>query len=43
MTVVLLLTVILIYSQVTGGADGTKEKLSQSGKHIGDTIQRMSP
>jgi hypothetical protein len=43
MTVVLLLTVIVIYTQVTGGPDGTKEQLGQSGEHIGSSIRRMSP
>ncbi|MBD3921408.1 hypothetical protein H8B09_21745 [Paenibacillus sp. PR3] len=43
MTVLLLLTVILIYEQVVKGEDGTNNQLEQSGSHIRDSIQRMSP
>ncbi|MWC30681.1 hypothetical protein [Paenibacillus sp. MMS18-CY102] len=43
MAVLLLVTVILIYDEVAGGKDGTKEQLEESGEHIGGSIRRMSP
>ncbi|EFM11829.1 conserved hypothetical protein [Paenibacillus curdlanolyticus YK9] len=43
MTVLLLITVVLIYEQVVGGNDGATEQLKQSGEHMGGSIRRMSP
>lgn len=43
MTILLLLTVVLIYEQVVEGEDGTNKQLQQSGGHIREAIQRMSP
>jgi hypothetical protein len=43
MTILLLLTVIVIYEQVVEGEEGTNKQLQHSGDHIRDSIQRMSP
>ena len=43
MTVLLLLTVAMLYSNLVGGEDGTKEQISSSGSRMADRIAKMSP
>lgn len=43
MTVMLLLTVVLIYKGVADGPGGTNKQLGRSGENIAYSIRRMSP
>ncbi|BBH24649.1 hypothetical protein Back11_59940 [Paenibacillus baekrokdamisoli] len=43
MSLLLIIMVVLIYTNVTGGEQGTKAQLKQSGQHMSDNIRRMSP
>ncbi|MFF2483268.1 hypothetical protein [Paenibacillus sp. NPDC058071] len=43
MTVLLLVTVIAIYNEVTEGEGGMKAGIRQSGDAIGSRIRQMSP
>ena len=43
MTVVLIVAVVVIYSNVTDGEDGTKAQLGRAGSRMSDSIGRMSP
>ncbi|MEK0317089.1 hypothetical protein [Cohnella sp. 56] len=43
MTVMLILTVVLIYVNVAGGSDGTKERLRDEGEGMAGAIARISP
>ena len=42
-TLLLLLAVITIYEQIVEGEEGTNKQLQNSGSHMRDSIQRMSP
>ncbi|SEO67881.1 hypothetical protein [Paenibacillus sp. OV219] len=43
MTMLLIVVVLIIYSNVTGGEKGTKKQLVQAGTHMQDRIRSMSP
>lgn len=43
MTVMLLLTVVILYSNLVEGEDGTKARVSSSGQHMAVRIAEMSP
>lgn len=43
MTVMLVLTVVLIYINVAGGNEGTKARLRSSGEGMAGAIARISP
>ena len=43
MTVLLLLTVVGLYSNLVSGEGGTKERISSSGARMADKIVKMSP
>ncbi|WP_158543620.1 hypothetical protein [Cohnella sp. OV330] len=43
MTVMLILTVALIYNNVAGGETGTKAKIRDSGAGMAGAIARISP
>ena len=43
MSLLLIIVTVVIYSNVTGGEQGTKVQLKQSGQHMRDSIQAMSP
>lgn len=43
MTLMLILTVVLIYVNVTGGSDGTKARLRDVGGGMAGAIARISP
>jgi hypothetical protein len=43
MSLLLIIVVVIIYTNVTGGEQGTKEQVKQSGQHMSDSIRRMSP
>lgn len=43
MTVLLLMTVVGLYSNLVSGEDGTKEQISSSGSRMADRIAKMSP
>ena len=43
MSLLMIVVVIVIYSNVTGGEQGTKEQLRTSGKHMSESIRSMSP
>lgn len=43
MTVLLLLTVAALYSNLVNGEEGTKARISSSGAQMADRIARMSP
>ncbi|WP_156926614.1 hypothetical protein [Cohnella panacarvi] len=42
-TVLLLMTVALLYSNLVSGEDGTREQISYSGSRMADRIAKMSP
>ncbi|CAM3324161.1 MULTISPECIES: hypothetical protein [Paenibacillus] len=42
-SMLLLVTVILLYTGITGGDDGTKRQVERSGSAIGAYIRQMSP
>ena len=43
MSVLLIIVVVMIYTSVTGGEQGTKAQLDRVGSHMSDSIRRMSP
>jgi hypothetical protein len=43
MTILLLLTVIVIYEQVVEGEEGMNKQLQESSVHMRGSIQRLSP
>ncbi|REE85380.1 hypothetical protein A8990_112109 [Paenibacillus taihuensis] len=43
MTMLLIVVVLVIYSNVTGGEKGTKKQLVQAGAHMQERIAGMSP
>ncbi|WP_219838779.1 hypothetical protein [Paenibacillus sp. R14(2021)] len=43
MTLLLIIVAVLVYTDVTGGEEGTTKQLERSGSHMSDSIRRMSP
>lgn len=43
MSLLMIIVVVVIYFNVTDGEQGTKAQLKSSGKHMSDSIRRMSP
>ncbi|WP_161793339.1 hypothetical protein [Cohnella kolymensis] len=43
MTVLLIMTVVLLYTQIAGGNGGTKEQITASGNRMAEQISRISP
>lgn len=43
MTVLLIMTVVLLYTQIAGGSGGTKDQITSSGYRMADHISRISP
>lgn len=43
MSLLLIIVVVVLYTNVTGGEQGTKMQLKRSGQHMSDSIQAMSP
>jgi len=43
MTVLLLMTVVLLYAGIVGGDEGTKGQLGSSGEVMANAISRISP
>ncbi|MFC5649634.1 hypothetical protein ACFPYJ_10980 [Paenibacillus solisilvae] len=43
MSLLLIIVVVVIYTNVTGGEQGTKVQLERSGRHMSDSIRGMSP
>ncbi|MFD0673910.1 hypothetical protein [Cohnella sp. GCM10027633] len=43
MTVLLLLTVVTLYSNLVSGGEGTKARISSSGQQMAVRIAQMSP
>ncbi|MBD0383713.1 hypothetical protein [Paenibacillus sedimenti] len=42
-TVMLIMVVIMIYSNVVGGSGGTRQQVTNSGARISGTIQKIDP
>ncbi|WP_186438533.1 hypothetical protein [Cohnella terricola] len=43
MTMLLVLTVVLLYSSIVQGDEGTKARITASGDRMADQISRISP
>ncbi len=43
MTMLLIVTVVLLYSTITQGDEGTKAKITNSGGSMAEQISRISP
>jgi len=43
MTMMLLVTVALLYSAIVRGDGGTKERITSSGERMADRLSRISP
>jgi hypothetical protein len=43
MSLLLIIVVVIIYTNVTGGEQGTKAQLDKTGSHMSDAIRGMSP
>jgi hypothetical protein len=43
MTVLMIVTVVLLYMQIAQGNEGTKGQITASGSRMADHISRMSP
>ncbi|WP_274649130.1 hypothetical protein [Paenibacillus humicola] len=43
MTMLLVVVVITLYTNITGGDEGTKALLERSGSHMANSIRRMNP
>jgi hypothetical protein len=43
MTVLLIVTVVILYQGVVGGVGGTRGQLESSGNRMADRISRISP
>jgi hypothetical protein len=43
MTVLLIVTVVLLYTRITQGEEGTHGQITASGREMADSISRISP
>ncbi|WP_256761239.1 hypothetical protein [Cohnella sp. WQ 127256] len=43
MTMLLIVTVVLLYTSITQGDEGTREQIKASGGRMADHISRISP
>ncbi|MFC0334289.1 hypothetical protein ACFOLF_11690 [Paenibacillus sepulcri] len=43
MSVLLIIVVVVLYTSITGGEQGTNAQLDRTGRHMSDSIRRLSP